>query len=175
MDNEAAENAEEIIQYCNSIGVIVLNFPPYLGHFLNVCDNRVHATIQRIVDQQQAYFSRPGAPSLEEKYWSFVTAYQRVTKDEVLNSLRSIGFGDLSSVTEAEKHFRRTLSEGLPNHGEEHVLQLEAYLNDCIDSGRLIPSSPYNYRLPGALWDTYFDALDFEKEIEMWGDSGHAL
>jgi hypothetical protein len=165
MDNEAAENAEEIIQFCNSIGVIVLNFPPYLGHFLNVCDNRVHATVQRIVDQLQSNFTRPSAPSLEEKYWSFVTAYNQITKDEVLNSLRSIGFGNLVSVAEAEKHFIRTLSEGLPNHRDDHIIQLEAFLNDCIDSGIPIPCSPYNYRLPGDLWDVYYDALDLQTEI----------
>ena len=166
MDNEAAENAEEIIQYCNSIGVIVLNFPSYLGHLLNICDNRVHATVQRVVDQVQSHFTRPSAPSLEEKYWSFVTAYKSITKEEVLNSLASIGFGNLVSVAEAEKHFIRTLSEGLPSHRDEHVLQLEAYLNDCIDNGAPLPISPYNYRLPGVLWDVYYDALEFEAEVD---------
>jgi hypothetical protein len=165
MDNEAAENAEEVIQFCNLIGVIVRNFPPYLGHFMNLCDNRVHATIQRVVDEIQRTFSKPCSPSLFEKYSTFVSAYKSVTKDEVLNSLSSIGFGNLKDVANAEKSFQRTLSEGLPNHREEHVIQLEAFLNDCIDQGIPVPTSPYDYRLPGDLWDTYFDALEFEAEV----------
>lgn len=166
MDNEAAENSEEIIQYCNSIGVIVRNFPPYFGHLMNICDNRVHATIQRILDRIQGAFSNPSTPTIWEKYSAFITAYQGVTREEILNSLRSIGFGELTSIVEAEKHLMRTVSEGLPNQREEHFLQLEAFLNDCIDNGLDIPTSPYEYKLPGALWDIYYDALNFENDIE---------
>lgn len=90
MDNEAAENAVEIDEFCNSIGVLVLNFPAYLGHFLNICDNRVHATIQKYLDKIQAFYGTD--TSLEQKYSAFVDAYAyaSVTKDEVLNSLQSI-------------------------------------------------------------------------------------
>lgn len=165
MDNEAAENASEVDEYCNSLGVIVLNFPPYLGHLLNLCDNRVHATVQKNLDNMQAKFAHPFSPTLEEKYSAFIDAYSGVTREEVLNSLHSIGFGDLSSVKEAEKHFIRTLSEGLPNQQETHVLQLEAFLNDCVDTGRDIPTSPYEYRLPGDLWEVYYDFLDLESWI----------
>jgi len=166
MDNEAAENAKEIDAYCNSIGVIVLNFPAYLGHFLNICDNRVHATIQRVLDKVQEDFVDPSSPSLEEKYSAFLSAYRSVTESEILNSLASIGFGSLKSRQEAEKHFIRTLSEGLPKHVEAHAIQLEAFLCDCIDHGRDIPTSPYKFRLPGPLWDCYFDALNDEIEVK---------
>lgn len=165
MDNEAAENSEEIIQYCNSIGIIVLNFPPYLGHLLNICDNRVHATIQKSLDKIQQRFSNSNSPQLREKYIGYLSAYKSVTKEEILNSLESIGFGKLESISEVEKHFQRTLSEGLPNHREQHVLQLEAFLNDCIDNGYPIPTTPYSFRLPGDLWDVYYDAIDLEVEI----------
>jgi hypothetical protein len=165
MDNEAAENAQEVIEYCNSLGVITRNFPPYLGHFLNLCDNRVHATVQENVDKLEAHLTHP-SPSLHDKYMIFIKAYKNVTPEEVINSLNSIGFGNLRSEKEAEAHFIRTLSEGLPIRGDDHAVQLEAYLNDCIDNGDPLPRSPYNYRLPGVLWDTYFDFLDFEAEVD---------
>ncbi len=165
MDNEAAENSEEIIQYCNSFGVIVLNFPPYLGHLLNICDNRVHGTVQKSLDRLQESFSNPYSPPLREKYDAYLSAYASVTKEEILNSLASIGFGKLENIREVERCFQRTLSEGLPNQREQHVLQLESYLNDCIDNATPIPTTPYAFRLPGELWDVYYDALDFETEI----------
>lgn len=165
MDNEAAENGNEVIEYCNSIGIIVRNFPAYLGHFLNLCDNRAHAIIQKYVDKAQELFAKPTSPSLDEKYSTFISAYASVTREEILNSLDSIGFGNLVDIQEAEKHFQRTLSEGLPNHREQHVLQLEAFLNDCIDSARDLPKSPYEFRLPGSLWDMYYEFLELEVDI----------
>jgi hypothetical protein len=164
MDNEAAENAEEVIQFCNSIGVIVRNFPAYLGHLLNVCDNPIHATVQRNVDKAEEVISKP-FQSLYDKYSAFVDAYTSITPDEVLNSLLSIGFGKLVSIKEAEACFQRTLSEGLPNQREQHVVQLEEVLNDCIDNVRPIPKSPYEYRLAGPSWDTYYDLLELESEM----------
>ena len=163
MDNEAAENAVEIDEFCNSIGVLVLNFPAYLGHFLNICDNRVHATIQKYLDKIQAFYGTD--TSLEQKYSAFVDAYASVTKDEVLNSLQSIGFGNLTNISDAINRLNRTLSEGLPNHREQHIVQLEAYLHDLVDNGGVIPASPYNYRLPGELWDVYYDALSLQKDV----------
>jgi len=124
MDNEAAENAKEVIQFCNSIDVIVRNFPPYLGHLLNVCDNPIHASVQRNVDKVVELLSEPTIPMLSDKYHAFVDAYASITPDEVLKSLLSIGFGKLVDIKEAEDCFQRTLSEGLPNQREDHVLQL---------------------------------------------------
>ena len=166
MDNEAAENAIEIILFCNSKGIIVHNFPAYLGHFLNLCDNRVHSTIQRALDKIQETFSSPSSPTIQEKYSAFVAAYQSVTKEEIFNSLDSIGFGTLKDREEAIQHLNRTLSEGLPKYREQHAIQLEYFLNECIDSGRDIPKSPYNYRLPGILWDIYYDFVELETELK---------
>jgi hypothetical protein len=86
MDNEAAENAPEIDEFCNSHGIIVRNFPAYLGHFLNLFDNRVHATVQRELDRIQAMFAHPSSPGLYENYNAFVAAYASVTRDEIICS-----------------------------------------------------------------------------------------
>lgn len=166
VDNEAALKSVEVQTLVNKYNIIIGSLPPYLGVLFDICDNPIHGNIENFIDREQARFSRD--ISMDEKYEIYRRAYQSVDGETVAKAFAKSGLSNITSLESAKEKIYQVLGEGTyrkEKFMEEHVAQLEAYLNDCIDRGEPIPRGDYPNALSGPLWETYSDFIKLEDEI----------
>ena len=88
--------------------------------------------------------------------------------ESVASAFDSSGLSNITTLESSRKKIGLVFSTGIYRNEkfiEEHVAQLEAFLNDCIDHGQPIPRGDYSNALSGPLWETYCDFRNLEDEM----------
>lgn len=169
VDNEAAGKSSQAQTKLNGFGVALGSLPPYLGHLFNLCDNPVHGIIESSIDKDMEKYECYEKIPMEEKYDIYKSAYDSIDPNTIVKAFEATGLSRISSLEDSETKIQEILSEGIykaKKFMEKHVLQLEAYLNDCIECGEHIPKSDYADALRGPLWEVYSEFLKIESEVD---------
>jgi len=124
-DNESSFKTEKIDEYLESKDITPLQFPTYMGHLMNPCDNLFHASAKRRYWQLTSTFKRV---DYQTKIDAIITAYYGETKETIFSYLRNCGLTGNQNPVEVVRHL---LKEGLfprERFQDIHNEQLTAFI-----------------------------------------------
>jgi hypothetical protein len=129
-DNERALNVKEVRELFAEHGVTIMNYPPYMGHLLDPCDNNFHSEERRRANE---LLTAEGGPiSGPRKMKILLEAYEGGAESSIRNYFRRVG---LLGDEPAAAVVARLVEEGTLKAGSRfvnyHKEQLEQFLWKC--------------------------------------------
>jgi hypothetical protein len=157
LDNEPSLNIKEARKTLAECGVTVMNYPPYMGHLLDPCDNSFHSEERR---RAKDLLTAAGASiSGPKKMEIILDSYESGSEESIRNYFRRVG---LLGDEPAEEVVSRLVEEGLVKARSKYVKfhkdQLEQFLWKCVLEDTPIVDRPERR---GPYWESLREFLRY--------------
>lgn len=155
LDNERALNIKEARDLLADHGVRIMNYPPYMGHLLDPCDNNFHSEERRRANELLGDIG--GRITGPKKMKILLEAYESGSETSIKNYFRRVG---LLGNEPAADVISRLVNEGTVKARSKflkfHKEQLEQFLWKCLLEDTPIIDRPER---TGPFWDTLREFL----------------
>jgi hypothetical protein len=130
LDNERAMNVKEVRDLLADRGVTVMNYPPYMGHLMDPCDNNFHSEERRRAEELLAAVDGP--ISGPKKMEILLKAYENGAESSIRKYFHRVGLlGDEAPEIVVARLVNEGTVKARSKFVQFHQEQLEQFLWKC--------------------------------------------
>lgn len=144
LDNERALNVKEARELLSEHGVTIHNFPAYLGHLLDPCDNSFHGEEQNRIDGFLEAVQDHKALTGDDKMRIIKESYCRASLKSIISYFKRCGYidNDKSPRAVLSDLLDDVRSQAYRTYRKYHEKSLRMYLQWMVSKGKIPVDSP---------------------------------